>query len=116
MTSAVLDGARAYAFQEGKNTQGVVVVRHGVIVAEWYEPGRDASSFAPSWSVAKSFTSALVGIAIEEGLIESVDVGMAEFFPEWRGTPKESITLRDVLSNRQRQLHRCRESSVLVSR
>lgn len=98
MSSVVLDGARAYAFQEGRNTQGVVVVRHGAIVAEWYEPGRDASSFAPSWSVAKSFTSALVGIAIEEGLIESVDVGMAEFFPEWRGTPKESITLRDVLS------------------
>jgi hypothetical protein len=44
MDSAVLDGARQYAFQPEKHTQGVVVVRHGVIVAEWYEDGRDAAS------------------------------------------------------------------------
>lgn len=98
MDSDVLDAARAYAFQDGKNTQGVVVVREGVIVGEWYEDGRDETWFATSWSVAKSFTSALIGIAIEEGLIESVDVSMADFLPEWRGTEKESITLRDVLS------------------
>lgn len=98
MDSAGLDAARAYAFQDGKNTQGVVVVRGGVIVGEWYEEGRDESWFATSWSVGKSFTSALIGIAIEEGLIESVDVSMADFLPEWRGTEKESITLRDVLS------------------
>jgi CubicO group peptidase (beta-lactamase class C family) len=97
MSSDVLDGARVYAFQPQKHTQGVVVVRHGVIVAEWYEAGRDERSFGTSWSVAKSFTSALIGIAIEEGLIESVDVRMAEFFPEWRGTDREAIRLRDVL-------------------
>lgn len=98
MDATLLDDAREYAFQDGKNTQGVVVVRHGVIVGEWYEDGRDESSFATSWSVAKSFTSALIGIAIDEGLIESVDVSMAEFFPDWIGTEKEDITLRDVLS------------------
>lgn len=98
MDSAVLDRARAYAFQEQKNTQGVVVVRDGVLVGEWYADGRDEHSYGTSWSVAKSFTSALIGIAIEEGLIESVDVSMAEFLPEWRGTDKEAITLRDVLS------------------
>lgn len=98
MDASLLDGARGYAFQDGKNTQGVVVVRHGVIVGEWYEEGRDESSFATSWSVAKSFSSALIGIAIHEGLIESVDVSMSEFLPEWTGTEKEGVTLRDVLS------------------
>ncbi len=98
MDSAELEGARDYAFQEGKNTQGVVVVRDGVIVAEWYEDGRGATSFATSWSVAKSFTSALIGIAIREGLIDGVDARVAEFFPDWRGTNKEAITLRHVLS------------------
>lgn len=97
MDAAVLEGAREYAFRPEKHTQGVVVVRHGVIVAEWYETGRDETSFATSWSVAKSFTSAAIGIAIEEGLIEGVDVRLAEFFPDWRGTDKEAITLRDVL-------------------
>ncbi len=70
MDSAILDGARAYAFQPEKNTQGVVVTRRGVIVAEWYEQGADAESYAASWSMAKSFTSALVGLAIDEGSID----------------------------------------------
>jgi CubicO group peptidase (beta-lactamase class C family) len=98
LSSPALEGARDYAFQVGKNTQGVVVVRHGVIVAEWYALGRDENSFATSWSMGKSFTSALIGIAIDEGLIEGVDVNMAEFLPHWRDTPREDITLRDVLS------------------
>ena len=98
MNSTVLEGARDYAFQSDKYTQGVVVVRDGVIVAEWYALGRDETSYATSWSVGKSFTSALIGIAIEEGLIESVDISMSEFLPDWRGTPKEDVTLRHVLS------------------
>lgn len=98
MDAVTLEEARRYAFDPGKNTQGVVVVRNGVIVAEWYEEGRDPSSFASSWSVAKSFTGALIGIAIEDGLIEGLDVSMAEFLPSWRGTDKEAVRLRDVLS------------------
>lgn len=105
MDSAVLDGARAYAFdfdadQDGvpdTNTQGVVVVRGGAIVGEWYAPGKDRSSYAASWSMAKSFVSTLVGIAIDRGLIPSVDVPMSAFFPEWAGTSKGAITLRQVL-------------------
>src|SRR5262245_2878207 len=73
MDAAILDGARAYAFQPGKHTQGVVVTRRGVLVAEWYEDGRDAASYGASWSMAKSFTGALVGIAIEGGDIPGVD-------------------------------------------
>lgn len=98
MDSAVLEGAREYAFQPAKHTQGVVVVRHGVIVAEWYADGKDETSFAASWSIAKSFTSALIGIAVEEGAIEDLDASMAEYLPSWRGTSRESITIRDVLS------------------
>jgi CubicO group peptidase (beta-lactamase class C family) len=97
MSSSVLEGTRAYAFAEGKNTQGVVVVRHGVIVAEWYAEGANERSWGASWSMAKSFTSALVGIAIDEGLIPGVDVSMAEYFSSWKGTEKENIKLENVL-------------------
>ncbi len=95
---SVLDGARAYAFAQGKNTQGVVVVRHGRIAAAWYAEGAGVDSYAASWSMAKSFTSALVGIALDEGLIPSLDVSMAEYIPSWEGTEKAAITLRDVLT------------------
>jgi CubicO group peptidase (beta-lactamase class C family) len=97
MDAAVLEEARAYAFADDMNTQGVVVVRNGVIVAEWYADGADETSWATSWSVAKSFTSALIGIAIDEGLIPGVDEPMTTWYPEWRGSERESMTLRDVL-------------------
>jgi CubicO group peptidase (beta-lactamase class C family) len=97
MDPGSLDAARAYAFADGMNTQGVVVVHDGVIVAEWYADGADEESWAASWSVAKSFTSALVGIAIGDGLIPGVDEPMTTYFPEWAGTERETMTLRDVL-------------------
>ena len=98
MDAAVLEGARAYAFTPEKETQGVVVVRGGEIVAEWYADGSDETSWATSWSAGKSFASTLVGIAIDEGLIESVHVSMADFYPQWKGTENESITLENVLN------------------
>jgi len=98
MEQAGLDAALEYAFQPGKNTQGVVVVRGRAIVAERYEPGRDERSFGASWSVAKSFTSAAVGIAIAQGLIPNVDAPMVDYLPSWAGTPKASIHLRHVLN------------------
>jgi CubicO group peptidase (beta-lactamase class C family) len=92
-----LEAARTYAFGDGMNTQGVVVVHDGEIVAEWYADGADDESWAASWSVAKSFTSALIGIAIEDGLIPGVDEPMTTWFPEWEGSEREAMTLGDVL-------------------
>jgi CubicO group peptidase (beta-lactamase class C family) len=92
-----IDVALDYAFQAAKNTQGVLVIRHRSIVAERYEAGRDASSFAASWSMGKSITSALVGIAIDRGLIKNVDVKMTDYYPDWVGTAKADMRLRDVL-------------------
>lgn len=97
MDAAVLEGAREYAFAEGRHTQGVVVVRRGVIVAEWYAPDRGPESLGASWSVGKSFASATVGIALDRGEIPSVDEPMTTYIPEWEGTHNEGVTLRDVL-------------------
>ena len=97
MDAATMEAARTYAFQPDRHTQGVVITRGGEVVTEWYADGEGPRSWSASWSMAKSFTSALVGIAISEGLIESVDVSMADYFPDWRGTDKEAIRLRDVL-------------------
>jgi CubicO group peptidase (beta-lactamase class C family) len=94
---ATLEEARTYAFADGRNTQGVVVVRDGVIVAEWYPDGAGPDSWVASWSVAKSFTSATVGIAIEEGAIPGVDEPMTTWYPEFAGTERADMTLQDVL-------------------
>ena len=97
MSAATLEGARTYAFQPGKHTQGVVVTRRGVLVAEWYAEGRSADNYAASWSMAKSFTSALVGIAIDEGHIPGVGVPLVDYYPQWAGSPRDQITLEHVL-------------------
>ena len=97
MDSALLAEAREYAMRADQNTQGVVVVRGGAIVSEWYADGYDASAFAASWSMAKSFVSASLGIAISEGLVGSVDDTLEKYYPEWAGTEKGKIPLRAVL-------------------
>jgi CubicO group peptidase (beta-lactamase class C family) len=92
-----LEAVRSWLFEAERQTQGVVIVRHGVIVAEWYADGRDAESPGTSWSVAKSVTSALVGIAIDEGHIAGVDLPMHTWFDGWAGDDHADITLEDVL-------------------
>lgn len=93
-----LSFAKDYAFDPQQHTQGLVIVRNGHIASEWYAPGKSARSWAASWSMAKSVTSILVGIAIDKHLIASVDLPMTTWFPEWRNTDKADITLRDVLT------------------
>jgi CubicO group peptidase (beta-lactamase class C family) len=93
----LLEEARDYAFADGRNTQGVVIVHEGAIVGEWYATGSDADSWAASWSMAKSFTSAAIGIALDEGLIPSVDEPMTTWYPDFAGTERADMTLRDVL-------------------
>lgn len=97
MNPAVLAEARAYAFAEERHTQAVVVVHEGAVVAEWYAEDRDGDSLGASWSVAKSFVGALIGIALDRGDIPSIDTPMHTWFPQFLGTDKEAITLRDVL-------------------
>src|SRR5512139_519290 len=100
MDAATLDEARQYAFEPTRNTQGVVVVRNGAIVSEWYAEDHDASSLATSWSAGKSFAGTLVGIAIDRGDIAGLDVSLAEFYPDWQADDRAGVTLRDLLEMR----------------
>lgn len=76
-------------------TQALVIVRDGTIVGEFYGPGGDASTRFVSWSMAKSITNALVGLALGEGRI---DLDASSLFPEWSGDARSGITLRHLLS------------------
>ncbi|MBS1847626.1 MAG: serine hydrolase, partial [Actinobacteria bacterium] len=98
LDAAGLTAGCTYAMQPQHYTQGVVIVRGGKIVHECYAPGAGPRSWAASWSVAKTFASTLVGIAIHQGKIPNLDVSMADYIPSWVGTPKAAITLRDVIT------------------
>jgi CubicO group peptidase (beta-lactamase class C family) len=71
------------------------------VVFEAYYNGRNRSQAANMKSASKSVISALVGIAIQEGMIESLDQPIADFFPEYlteENRSKAQITIEDLLT------------------
>ena len=78
----------------------LLVVRDGALAFERYYHGSDASQSNNIHSASKSILSAVVGIALDEGLIESLDAPLADYLPEYiaAGSAEAAITLRDVLT------------------
>ncbi len=98
---ARLDAAVDTEFREGAEpgvdvTLAVVVLHAGRLVAERYAAGIDRDTRLPGWSMAKSLTSTLVGVAVQRGL---VDVGRPGAIGLWRGTddPRAEISLDHLL-------------------
>jgi CubicO group peptidase (beta-lactamase class C family) len=84
-------------FLKSTQTTSFIVIKDDAILYEGYFNGYDRDSIVTSFSVAKSFTSALVGIAIDEGYIESVDDPMITYLPELKAKGFDSITIRHLL-------------------
>ena len=84
-------------FLRATQTTSFIVIRDDTILYEGYFNGYDRDSIVRSFSVAKSFTSALVGIAIDEGYIGSVDDLMIAYLPEMKGRGFDNVTIRDLL-------------------
>jgi CubicO group peptidase (beta-lactamase class C family) len=87
-------------FLRETETLAFVVVHQDRLVRERYFGGATRDSLQTSFSAAKSFVSTLVGIAIDEGLIGSVDDRMTEYLPELaaRDPRFRQIRLRDLLT------------------
>jgi CubicO group peptidase (beta-lactamase class C family) len=102
MDSRSLYTAYEYAGRSEFVTEGVAVVRRGYVVGEEYFRGYGATTRFASYSVAKSFLSAVVGVAIETGSIPGVDQLAYPYFDAWRspGTDerKRAITVRHLLT------------------
>lgn len=82
----------------------LLIIKNGYLVAEDYFNDGSVDQKDRLQSVTKSFTSALVGIALEQGCLLSIDQKMLEFFPEMGGKitdpRKEQITIRNLLEMR----------------
>ena len=96
--------------QEYSNIHSFLVSRNGKLICERYFSGADgrngfvefdANAIHDLRSVSKSITSALVGIAIDQGHIESIEVPIFEFFPKYTKhitDEKKDITVRHLLT------------------
>ena len=87
------------SFLADAGTQAFIVIQNDAILYERYFNGAKMDTIVTSFSVAKSFTSALVGIALAEGSIESVDDPVTKYIPELadRDSRFSNITLRHLL-------------------
>ena len=72
-----------------RNLCGLVIVRHGYLAYEHYSNGYGPDDTVHVASVTKSILSALIGIALDKGFINSVNQGVLEFFPEYVPGPDE---------------------------
>lgn len=77
---------------------GLIVAKDDQVLLEHYAPGNARDSLWISFSVTKSVTSLLIGAAIQDGYIESVDEPVTNYLPRLRGTPYETATIRHVLN------------------
>jgi CubicO group peptidase (beta-lactamase class C family) len=76
----------------------IVVLKDGAVVHEQYLQGTAADDRRISWSVAKSFLSALFGIVHADGAIASLDEPVTRYAPSLAGTAYDGVSIRDVLA------------------
>ena len=127
--ATALSDAFNYAMQDGSFTQAAIVIRDGKLIQEEYrgiadgeinmlvslasdqgaqDPAfwtenygtRDSASLMTSWSTAKSFTSLLIGMAIEKEFITSTNQLASDFITEWQADDRINITIEQLLDMR----------------
>lgn len=84
-------------YLDSSYTQGLLVIKNDTIRYENYWRGQKEDVKHISWSMAKSYISALFGIAIEEGYIKSIDQTVDEYLPELKGSGYAGVKIKDVL-------------------
>lgn len=91
---AISNAMNATAKNKSCYTRAVLVMYDGKIVGEKYAAGFDKNTVMLGWSVSKSITAALTAILVKEG---KLNIGAPAPVPEWKNTPKEKITIRQLL-------------------
>jgi CubicO group peptidase (beta-lactamase class C family) len=84
-------------FVRSTETDIVAFVRDGRIATDLYANGWSSDVRHQPWSVTKSFVSAVVGIAVDEGRVRSIEDPIDSYIPELRGTAWEGTTIRNLL-------------------
>ncbi|MEL8056286.1 MAG: serine hydrolase [Pseudomonadota bacterium] len=78
-------------------TSGLMILHEGEIIHESYARGGTPATRFTTWSLVKSITSTLVGVAVAEGKIDSVDDQLSKYLPEVAGTAYDGVTIKHAL-------------------
>nr|WP_295525663.1 serine hydrolase domain-containing protein [Novosphingobium sp. Chol11] len=86
------------AYMAAQRAAGLVIVQDGKVRFERYGLGFNAKGRWTSFSVAKSFTSTLVGAALRDGAIKSLDDKVSQYIPDLRGSAYDDVSVRQLLT------------------
>jgi len=86
------------AYMKDQRTAALVIVQDGKIRLEKYGLGFSSDGRWTSFSVAKSFTSTLVGAAIKDGYIKSIDGKVSAYIPDLKGSVYDDVTIKQLLT------------------
>lgn len=90
--------AQARAYSAAQKGVSLMIVHDGKVIHESYEGEADGSTLTDSYSMMKSVTGIMVGIALEKGLIGSLGDRSDQYLSEWVDDPRGQITLRQLLT------------------
>ena len=76
---------------------GLLVLKNGKIALERYEHGNNPSTRWASRSMGKSFASTIVGVAVQDGYIKSIDDSVCDYIDELKGSYYENVTIRHLM-------------------
>ena len=88
------------SYMQDQHSAGVIIVQGGKIRLEKYGLGFDEKGKWTSFSVAKSFTSTMVGAAIRDGHIKSLDDPVTRYIPQLKGSGYDGVTIAQLLTMR----------------
>jgi CubicO group peptidase (beta-lactamase class C family) len=86
-----------YDYLSRNRVAGLLIVKDGRILLEYYGLGIDAGTRWTSMSIAKSVSTTLVGAAIQDGRIGSVEDALTDYLPTLRGSAYDGVSIRHVL-------------------
>lgn len=85
------------AFLEHTNTDGLLIFQRDSVRFEYYGNDFTKSDIHISWSMSKSLISGLIGIALDEGHIESIDQLATDYLPRLKESGYENVTIKNLL-------------------
>ena len=85
-------------YMSEQRTAGLVIIQDGKVRLEKYGLDFDAKGRWTSFSVAKSLTSTLVGAAIKDGFIKSIDDMVSDYIPDLKGSAYDDISIKQLLT------------------
>ena len=85
-------------YMREQRTAGLVIIQDGKLRLEQYGLGFDAKGQWTSFSVAKSFTSTLVGAAIKDGFIKSIEDKVSDYIPNLKGSAYDDVSIKQLLT------------------